>query len=282
MLIRLLGIFAIFMLASCAAKHNNSSQLQRLSERVSRLEVSKAAAIERNAASQPLSTLSQTFVELASQAKHSVVEIKADPSVVINSGTGFVYNRDGIILTNDHLVKTRVKLPDGKIKIYYKEKITVKLYDGRTLKGRLIGVDPETDLAAIQVNPDNLPRPLEFATRRVQQGELAFSIGHPRGLNYSMEWRPISAPYRIGSLPGTLLHQIGRGFFLGNSGGPVIDLQGKVIGMVYSTLNVKDKTDPKKTVVYAAIGWAIPAETLIKIAPELINGKYKISHFVKK
>lgn len=276
-------ILVLVGLSACSAQRGGSaSQLQQLSQRVSRLEATRASGIERQAARQPLSTLSETIVDLSAEASKSVVEVIADPSVVTNSGTGFIYNREGIILTNDHLVHVHIKRKDGTVKKYYKDKITIKLYDGRTLKGQLIGVDPDTDLAAIQVEAGNLPPPLPLATRRVQQGELAFSIGHPRGLPFSVEWRPISNPYRVGSLSGTLLHQIGRGFFLGNSGGPVIDLQGRVIGMVYSTLNVREKTNPDKTVVYAAIGWAIPAETMAKVAPEMIHGKYRITGFVRE
>ncbi len=276
--------FIVIVLAAlfvgCAKNRSVSPELRRLEQRVSRLEGERASRIELSSA-QPLSGLSETIVQQVAKHKYSVVEIIADPSVVKNSGTGFIYNRDGIILTNDHLVRVTVRKPNGEIKTYYKDKITIKLYDGRVVTGTLIGIDPDTDLAAIKVEMEDLPEPLQLSSRRVQQGELTYSIGHPRGLSFSVEWRPISATYRQGSLKGSLLHQIDRGFFVGNSGGPVLDLTGKVIGMVYSTLNFKDKTDPNRTIVYAAVGWAIPSETLIKLAPELINGKHKITGFIK-
>ncbi len=267
--------------SGCSNRSPELSQVRRLEQRVSRLEADQASRIEVRSATRPLSSISRTIVQQAAKIKYSVVEIIADPSVVTNSGTGFIYNNDGIILTNDHLVRVIVRKPDGEIKTYYKDKITVKLYDGRSVKGQLIGVDPSTDLAAIKIEIEDLPQSLQLSTRRLQQGELTYSIGHPRGLSYSLEWRPVSATYRKGSLKGSLLHQIDRGFFVGNSGGPVLDLQGKVVGMVYSTLNFKDKTNPHKTVVYAAVGWAIPSETMLKIAPELIEGKYKITGFIK-
>lgn len=266
---------------ACSTHSSGLSEIRRLEQRVSRLETDQASRIEAHSATQPLSSISRTIVQQAAKIKYSVVEIIADPSVVTNSGTGFIYNNDGIILTNDHLVRVTVRKPDGEIITYYKDKITVKLYDGRSATGQLIGIDPSTDLAAIKIEIEDLPQPLQLSTRRLQQGELTYSIGHPRGLSYSLEWRPVSATYRKGSLQGSLLHQIDRGFFVGNSGGPVLDLQGKVIGMVYSTLNFKDKTDPKKVVVYAAVGWAIPSETLLQIAPELIHGKHKITGFIK-
>ena len=278
---RVLAIVVLaFSMSGCTVRSSGLSEIRGLEQRVSRLEADQAGRVETQAA-QPLATLSQTIVQQVAKSKYSVVEVIADPSVVTNSGTGFIYNDAGVILTNDHLVRVTVRKPDGEIKTYYKDNITVRLFDGRTVKGRLIGIDPDTDLAAIKIDIENLPDPLQFSSRRLQQGELTYSIGHPRGLSYSVEWRPVSATYRKGSLKGSLLHQIDRGFFVGNSGGPVLDLQGKVVGMVYSTLNFKDKTNPKRTVVYSAIGWVIPSETLLAIAPELINGKHKITGFIK-
>ncbi|MGR9106657.1 MAG: S1C family serine protease, partial [Gammaproteobacteria bacterium] len=264
----------------CATKEATDPRLVQLSERISRLEAAQSSRIERQA-SKPLASLSETVVELSSKSQKSVVKVIADPSVVTSSGAGFIYNREGIVLTNDHLVKVTVRRPDGEVKTYYKDKVTVKLHDGRSVTGNLIGIDPGTDLAAIKIDIDNLPPPLELATRRVLQGEMAFSIGHPRGLDYSVEWRPVSAPYRIGSLPDTLVHQIDRGFFVGNSGGPVLDLEGKVIGMVYSSFTVRLEKNSNTEILYAPIGWAIPAETIVKIAPELIAGKHRITGFIK-
>ncbi len=277
---RILAAAMLIASAGCAQKHDDDNRWVQLSERISRLETAQASRIEKQGAL-PLATISATIVELSAESQKSVVQVIADPSVVTSSGAGFIYSQDGIILTNDHLVKVTVKRPDGEVKTYYKDKIIVKLQDGRSVIGQLIGIDPDTDLAAIKIEIDQLPPPLQLATRRVQQGELAYSIGHPRGLTYSVEWRPVSAPYRIGSLKDTLVHQIDRGFFVGNSGGPVLDLEGKVIGMVYSSFTVRFDKNSKTEVVYAPIGWAIPAETIAKIAPELIEGKHRITGFIK-
>jgi S1-C subfamily serine protease len=278
---RILFVAVVFVCFGCAKKVDYDSRIYQLSERISRLETAQAGSIEKRAV-QPLKDLSAAIVELSAESQKSVVEVIADPAVVTNSGAGFVYNRDGIILTTDHLVKVTVRRPDGEIKTYYKDKITIKFHDGRSVVGQLIGIDPGTDLAAVKVDIDNLPPPLPLAFRRVQQGELAYSIGHPRGLSYSVEWRPVSAPYQLGSLKDTLLHQIDRGFFVGNSGGPVLDLEGKVIGMVYSSFTVRLDKNSNTEVLYAPIGWAIPAETIAKVAPELIEGKHRITGFIRK
>lgn len=237
--------------------------------------------VETRASRSSIATVSQSIVQIAEEKKKSVVAISANLRYIKKDGGGFIYNEDGIILTHDHLLW--IDLPDKQegTKRYYAEVIDVTLYDGRHTKGKLIGIDPDTDLAAIKINLDNLPKPLELTQRRVQQGELAFSIGHPLRLPYSLEWRPISAAYRDGRLAGTEVHQVDRGFFDGNSGGPLFDLEGKVIGLIYSTFNYKearykDPTDPERTVVYATIGWAVPAETIRRVTPELIDGEYTI------
>ena len=268
----------LLSVSGCATTNDNfRSDLQRLKNQMSRLE---ARFIESQASRGSIGTLSKSIVELAATRKQSVVAISANPDIVTNNGAGFIYNQDGIILTNDHIVRVDVLELNGEHKTYYPETVQVKLYDGRTTKGRLIGIDPSTDLAAVKIDIDNLPAPLEFSHRKVQQGELAFTIGHPRGLDYSLEWRPIGAAYRKGSLPGTLVHQMGRGFFVGNSGGPVFDLEGKVIGMVYASVNFRDRTNPATTVLYPVIGWAVTAETLQAVAPQMLNGKHKITGFI--
>lgn len=241
----------------------------------------EAALIETRSSKSSIGTVSQTIVQIADEKKKSIVEISANLQYIRKDGGGFIYNEDGIILTHDHLLY--IDLPDKEEgeKRYYAEVVDVTLYDGRHARGKIIGVYPDTDLAAIKINVDNLPKPLELSTRRVQHGELSFCIGHPLHLSYSLEWRPISFAYRHGRLPGTDVHQVDRGFFDGNSGAPLFDLEGKVIGLIYSTFNYKearykDPTDPERTVVYATIGWAIPSETISRVAPELINGEYTI------
>ena len=270
-------ILVISVSGCTTTKDNSRIDIQQLKNQMARLE---ARLIEFQASRGSLGTLSKSIVELAETRKRSVVAISANPDIVTNNGAGFIYNQDGIILTNDHIVRVDVLELNGEHKTYYPETVQVKLYDGRTTKGRIIGMDPSTDLAAVKIDIDNLPAPLVFSDRKVQQGELAFTIGHPRSLEYSLEWRPIGAAYRKGSLPGTLVHQMGRGFFVGNSGGPVFDLEGKVIGMVYASVNFRDRTKPDTTVLYPVIGWAVTAETLQRVAPQMLSGKHKITGFI--
>lgn len=274
---RLLTLQLIVFLTGCADQ--GQLRIETLEQRVDRLE---AIVGKQGGLKTPTEILSSNIVQLASDNKDGIVQIGVDLRSHTKIGAGFLFNENGIVLTNDHLLRIDLADANGDVEPYYQKTIDVMLYDGTMRRGKLVGVDPDTDLAAIKISTGSLPEPLKISGRTVKQGELAFSFGHPLGLPYSLEWRPISATYRTGRLPGTAVHQVDRGFFYGNSGGPLFDLRGEVIGMIYSTFNFKEaqkiKTkDGQKTVIYATIGWAIPAETILKIAPQLINGKYKIS-----
>jgi len=241
----------------------------------------RSELVEIRAARQSIKHVSDAIVELAASVSPSVVRISSDLRYLKKNGGGFIYNRDGIILTHDHLLWIDLPNTEGVVKRHYARLIKVWLHDGRRAEARIVGIDPDTDLAALKIDLEDLPEPLQLSERRLQQGEMAFSIGHPLQLPFSLEWRPISATYRSGRLPGTDVHQVDRGFFDGNSGGPLFDLDGKVVGLIYSTFNYKDRayrdpTDPtrERKVVYSTIGWAVPSETMTRIAPELIDGAF--------
>ncbi|MCH9697234.1 MAG: serine protease [Gammaproteobacteria bacterium] len=267
------------ILPGCSQQSVRTKHFSQLKAEVDRLKVDLMAA--RAAHGTPAS-LSQSMMKLAAEAKPSIVLISSDLSFAYKTGTGFIYSEDGYILTTDHVVRVDVRAEkEDKIETFYTEFVNIEFSDGRKTKGQVIGIDPKTDLAAIKIEPDDLPAPLALATHRVQQGELAFSLGHPLGFSWSLQWRPISAAYRTEKLFDTPVHQLDGGFLEGDSGGPLIDLQGKLIGMVYSAINYKFKDDKQqnKTIVYSSIGWAIPAETIAETAPKLIAGDYKITEW---
>lgn len=274
-----IGLTITLLLTSCSQQSVRHKQLAELKSEVDRLKVDLMAA--RAAHGTPAS-LSQSVIQLAAEVKPSIVLISSDLSFAYKTGSGFIYSNEGYILTTDHVVRVDVRSEkDDKIETFYTEFVNIEFSDGRKTKGQVIGIDPKTDLAAIKIEPDDLPEPIQLATHRVQQGELAFSLGHPLGFSWSLQWRPISAAYRTEKLFDTPVHQLDGGFLEGDSGGPLIDLQGKLIGMVYSAINYKFKDDKQqdKTIVYSTIGWAIPAETIAETAPKLIAGDYKITEW---
>lgn len=269
----------ICLLTACTQQSVKQDPLVDLQAEVNRL---NAVLMETRAARGTPASLSQSMVQLAAQVKPSVVLITSNLGFAYKTGAGFLYNKDGIILTTDHVVRVDVRAKKGDgIETYYAEKVQIEFADGRKVKGHVIGIDPKTDLAAIKIEANQLPAPIALATHRVQQGELAFSLGHPLGFAWTQQWRPVSAAYREEKMFDTPVHQLDGGFLEGDSGGPLVDLEGKLIGMVYSAISYKfkDEDNQDKTIVYSSIGWAIPAETIAKTASKLIAGDYKITEW---
>ncbi len=272
-------IFICFNMLTACSQNPVTDPVAELQAEVNQL---KAVVMETRAARGTPANLSRSMVQLAAQVKPSVALITSNLGFAYKTGAGFLYNKDGIILTTDHVVRVDVRAEKGDgIETYYAEKVDIEFSDGHKVKGKVIGIDPKTDLAAIKIESDQLPKPLVLATHRVQQGELAFSLGHPLGFGWTQQWRPISAAYREEKLFDTPVHQLDGGFLEGDSGGPLVDLEGRLIGMVYSAISYKFKDEKKqdKTIVYSSVGWAIPAETIAKTAPKLIAGDYKITEW---
>ncbi|MFQ5446231.1 MAG: S1C family serine protease, partial [Saprospiraceae bacterium] len=138
------------------------------------------------------------------------------------TGSGFVISSDGFVVTNSHVVSNATK-------------IDVTLQDGRTFTGQLTGDDPATDIAILQIDGDNL-RPAQFSNSdELQVGQLAVAIGNPYGFQYSVTAGVVSALGRtLRSESGRLIDdviQTDAALNPGNSGGPLVNSQGQVIGV---------------------------------------------------
>ena len=174
------------------------------------------------------------------------------------NGSGFIINSNGEILTNAHVV-------DGA------DRVTVELKDGRKFDGRVLGEDPVTDVAVIEIDADNLPTVPLGDSEKVQPGEAVIAIGNPLGLNYTVTSGIISATERSSSDIGASdkrvdYMQTDAAINPGNSGGPLLSARGEVIGM--NTAIIRGAQ---------GLGFAIPVNTVKRISQELI-AKGRVDH----
>jgi putative serine protease PepD len=211
------------------------------------------------AASQPVTTgatgLQDAFVSVVSRVRPSVVEISTSQGL----GSGIVYDAKGDIVTNAHVVGSATAFQ-------------VTLPNGQTLNGTLVGTYAPDDLAVIKVSDTSLA-PLAFAdSSQVQVGDLVLAVGNPLGLASSVTEGIVSATGRTVNegggviLPSTI--QTSASINPGNSGGSLVNVSGQVIGI--PTLAA---VDPQLGGTAAAgIGFAIPSNTVVRIANQLIAG----------
>jgi putative serine protease PepD len=177
-------------------------------------------------------------------------------------GTGFVIDSKGDIVTNFHVV-------DGA------SSITVKFQDGKSAKATLVGSDSGTDLAVIKVDPSATTLvPLTLGdSSTVQTGEAVFAIGSPFGLADSLTAGIVSATGRTITSPSNKsianAIQTDAAINHGNSGGPLLDSSGKVIGVNSQIESQSGGND--------GVGFAIPVNTVKSVSSQLVAGQ-KVTH----
>ena len=225
--------------------------------------------------SQELVDLQTTFEQIYNQVNPSVVYIEvtvaststgrggAGPGV--GSGSGFVWDNLGHIVTNNQVV-------DGATAI------SVTFMDGTLVPAKVVGKDPNADLAVIQVSvPAILLRPVRMGdSTQVKVGEIAIAIGNPFGLNGSMSEGIISALARTlpvessnsTNSPGPTYNipdiiQTDAAINPGNSGGVLVDIQGQVMGVTAAIASNSNQN--------AGIGFVIPSAIVSKVVPSLIS-----------
>lgn len=203
-----------------------------------------------------------TLPDLFAKVEKSVVQItdSSETSALESRlGSGFVYDNNGHIITNNHVVSGGGRLD-------------VTFLDGTVYRATLIGSDPFTDLAVLYVDgvPAEKLAPLPLAeSSTIRVGEQVAAIGNPFGLSGSMTSGIVSGLGRLipsqeaGSFSIPDVIQTDAPINPGNSGGPLLNMRGEVIGInsaIFST-----------TGQFAGVGFAIPSDTMTKVVPALIT-----------
>ena len=187
-------------------------------------------------------------------------------STATASGSGIIISSDGYILTNNHVVDTSSSSSSSYYSISEASKVQVKLYgDEKIYDATIVGKDSQTDLAVLKIEASNLTA-AEFANSdEVKVGEFAMAVGNPLGLDSSITCGVISAVNReVESDDGTTYTciQTDAAINSGNSGGALVNAEGKVIGI--NTLKLSGSG-------IEGIGFSIPINSTINVTKELIE-----------
>jgi serine protease Do len=239
---------------------------------------------------QPLADLSNSFVSIAEHVTPAVVSIQterermAPPSrrqrpdlppgmedffrqfeqpdrsapPMEGTGSGFIVSPDGYILTNNHVVAGA-------------EKVTVTMLDKRVFQAKVVGRDPDTDVALIKIEGSNLPTISFGDDTHARVGEWVLAVGNPLGLDFTVTAGIVSAKGRSGQLRGLYQSQYAIVDYIqtdaainpGNSGGPLVNTRGEVIGI--------NSAIASQTGFYSGYGFAIPITLAKSVMDDLIQ-----------
>ena len=267
----------LFLVLSCSNKTgNNSESANSTTEQQKTVSPEELKKYTKNAVQ-----TQDAFVSVHNSVQDSIVNIRTKKTVTVNTynpleellygrsggqekresgslGSGFVVSKDGYVVTNNHVI-------DGADEIY------VKFSNGREYRTKLVGTSPEVDIAVLKIDSNETFKPLEFANSdQVQIGQWSIAFGNPLGLNDSMTVGIVSAAGRssLGIEEIENFIQTDAAINQGNSGGPLIDITGKVIGV--------------NTAIYSqsggsvGIGFAIPANLVTTVKDSIIaTGKFE-------
>jgi 2-alkenal reductase len=217
----------------------------------------------------PLSEAERANIELFERVSPSVVQVAArsvagnpldeDEGAGAASGTGFVWDNNGHVVTNNHVVQNG-------------NEVAVKFASGEVAQAEVIGVAPNYDLAVLRIkNARQLPPPVALgSSNELKVGQSAFAIGNPFGLDQSLTSGIISAlKRRLPTSSGreiTNVIQTDTAINPGNSGGPLLDSAGRLIGVNTAIISPSGSS--------AGIGFAVPVDIVNRVVPELIkNGR---------
>ena len=202
--------------------------------------------------SEALDAFSRVVVTVAEKLRPAVVNLRVGQGMRGGSGSGVLFSPEGFLLTNHHVVQGS-------------ERVRVRLNDGSELSGHVVGNDPWTDLAVVQAEgADRFPFAAFGDSARLKVGQLAVAIGSPLGFESSVTAGVISALGRtMRSVSGHLVDNIiqtDAALNPGNSGGPLVDSAGRVVGVNTAIIQPAQ-----------GICFAVPVNTAATILPQLLK-----------
>ncbi|MDD4102001.1 MAG: trypsin-like peptidase domain-containing protein [Kiritimatiellae bacterium] len=266
MTLTLIGMVVFLALHLKENRRRYHDHMRAITELNHKIEQAGLAAISRPAADMPRYDTGATDLykrvspSVVAVANHALVrrgffgfQIYEVPQ---GAGSGFVWDKSGHIVSNYHVV-------------HQASTLTVTFPDGSRYEAKLVGIAPDYDLAVLQINaPPEKLIPVELAVSRdLEVGQPVYAIGNPFGLDTTLSSGIVSALGRtITSMTDRRISdviQTDAAINPGNSGGPLLDSQGLLVGVNTAILSPSG--------AYAGIGFAVPADTVARVIPQLIE-----------
>ena len=269
----------LFIAMSCSKPVENSKSSEEQKEQKEQTQQMSQEELKKH--TKNAVETQDAFVQVYKNTKDSIVNIRTKKTVTVNTynpleellfgrsggvekresgalGSGFVVSEDGYIVTNNHVVSNA-------------DEIFVKFSDGREYRTKLIGTSPEVDIAVLKIEANEKFKPLEFSdSDKIEIGQWSIAFGNPMGLNDSMTVGVISAAGRssLGIEEIENFIQTDAAINQGNSGGPLIDINGKVIGVNTAILSTSGGS--------VGLGFAIPSNLASVVKDSIIaTGKFE-------
>lgn len=255
-------LVAWFAINTASTLTSLNAKISELSDNVSKL-YNRLESLEESIT---YTTVTKTVIatspvtEIYEQVKDSVVLIRATSYYGTSLGSGFVYDKLGHIITNNHVIEGSYS-------------ITVTFLDGTSLAASVVGTDPYSDIAVLKVRPDVVTlKPLKLGnSSELMIGEQIVVVGSPFGLAGSVTTGIVSQKGRLlettygYSIPGVI--QFDAAVNPGNSGGPLLNMKGEVVGI---TTAIESPISG-----FVGVGYAIPSTIIARVVPALIEkGSY--------
>ena len=246
-----------------AVSNSNKSSIEESAENHETQVSVPESATSDTYASDIIAAQQQHLVNLYDKTVESVVFIFSRTTRGSGSGSGFVWDKSGHIVTNYHVIQNAGT-------------IIVRFFNGREYRAEIIAEDPAADLAVIKLTDPDLNhdiKPISIgSSAQLRPGDMAIALGNPFGQEFTMTTgivsaisRTISSGFSSYSIPSVI--QTDAAINPGNSGGPLLDLNGAVIGVNTQIVS--------ETAQSAGVGFAVPVDLVKRVVPLLIEkGKY--------